>query len=99
MTKTLNFIKTNLIAIFSLTFYFCWWLYLLFGFNTKDYSENNYAGGISIQGLAELTVILTVINIIGFLVAALVTRKWKKYLTFITLIFIPVIIAAIYSRH
>ncbi len=91
----MDFIKANILSLYGLTLYFVWWLYLLFDFGKKEY-DNNFAGAVAVEAIAELTIIIILIYLIGFLIAAFRTRKWKKYMIFITLILVPVLFTIIF---
>jgi hypothetical protein len=84
----MHFIKNNILSLFGMVVYILWWLYLLFDFNKEVY-DNHYAGAVGVEFIAEITILLILIYVVCFLIAAFKTKKWKKYIAFITLILIP----------
>jgi hypothetical protein len=93
MTKSINFVKANIISTSALVVYLLWWLKVLNFSNTKY--DNDFAGGYGSYLMGIMTIALIFIYTICFLLAAIKTRNWKKYLLFISLLFIPVVITLI----
>jgi hypothetical protein len=87
----MNFIKSNLLSLSVLAIYFFWWLYVLFDFNKKVY-VNHYAGAVAVEFIGELTALIILVYLIGFLVVAFKTKRWKKYIVFIAIILLPILI-------
>jgi cytochrome c oxidase subunit IV len=100
MIKFINFAKSNIISVSALGLYFIWWAYLLLDFANKDY-DNHYAGAAAVEGMAMLTIALIIICTVGFLIAGFITKNWKRYLLFISVVYVPVIITLIslYFSH
>ncbi|HSZ35149.1 MAG TPA: hypothetical protein VK772_17670 [Puia sp.] len=90
MTKSINFVKANIISTSTLVVYFLWWLEVL-NFSNTQY-DNHPAGAYASVFMGIITVALIITYTICFLVAAFKTGNWKKYLLFISLLFIPVAI-------
>lgn len=66
----------------------------MFDFANKNFS-NNYAGGVAVEAVATMTIALIVIYTLTFLIAAFRTKNWKRYLLFISILFVPVVIVLI----
>jgi hypothetical protein len=92
-----QFIKANIISLFALGVYFLWWIYLLFDFSNKKY-DNHFAGAMAAEAIGTLTIFFIVIYMICFLIAGFKTKNWKRYLLFISFLFVPVIITIIKIR-
>jgi hypothetical protein len=93
MIKSVYFVRANVISTSSLVVYSLWWLEVLKFSNTQY--DNHAAGAYASIFIGTITVALILIYTICFLVAAIKTRNWKKYLLFISLLFIPVVITLI----
>ncbi|HEU5052651.1 MAG TPA: hypothetical protein VFT78_06040 [Hanamia sp.] len=95
----MNFIRNNLLSLSALTIYFVWWLYLD-NFAEKIY-DNHYAGAVAVGFLGMVTILIIIACIVGFSIAAFKTRQYKKYMVFIGIILLPVVITfmAVFLYH
>lgn len=94
----MNFIKSNLLSLSALVIYFFWWLYVLFDFNKKVY-DNHYSGAVAVEFIGELTALIILVYLIGFLVVAFKTKRWKKYIVFTGIILLPILITLLMLDH
>lgn len=78
-------------TIVSLVLYTCWWGYIFYFLYGKEY-DNNYAEATASIGLGGITILIVVVYIIGFTVAAIKERKKTMlYLYIVPLLLTPII--------
>ena len=98
MNRILNFVRANLFASISLLLYYIWWAYLVFVFNRKEYDDGN-AAVIAVEFVVLVTCLIIGICSIIFIASALKTKKWKKYVVFILLLYVPVLLAYLWYSN
>lgn len=97
LNSIIDFIKANFSSCFALVLYYIWWLYVVFGLGDFDFDKQ-----LSGQAEKEIIVFITIGLIIAyasaFLLAASITKKKKKYFSFIAVTLIPLLVVLIVNK-
>ncbi len=97
LTSIVDFIKANLSSCFALALYYVWWIYVVFGFGDFNFDKQ-----LSREAEKEIIVFITIGLIIAyasaFLLAASITKKKKKYFSFIAATLIPLLVVFILNK-